>query len=174
MYSRNWQFINWKTFDAAFLHLPYQCVACLSAQLKKFHSCRHTLLTNCMLVCVCVLLARHQITFVCKSAAFLQTFFFCLPHGSNIARPATLPSHPRRHPFLLPRRSLTFLFPHPSGSIGCQTDRRAREPQITDTAFDRQQIYLNDMQIKLTSTKFRYFSFRFGALFSLCLLHSQW
>lgn len=127
---------------------------------------------------MCDLLARHQITFVCKSAAFLQTFFFCLPHGSNIARPATSPSSALPPPcYLIPRGSLTFLFPHPSGSIGCQTDRqtdrRAGEPQITDTAFDRQQIYLNDMQIKLTSTKFRYFSFRFGALFSLCLLHSQ-
>jgi len=28
-----------------------------------------------MWVCECVFLARHQITFVCKSAAFLQTFF---------------------------------------------------------------------------------------------------
>lgn len=78
-----------------------------------------------MCVWVCVMLARHQITFVCKSAAFLQTFFFCLPHGSNIARPATSPSSALPPPcYLIPRGSLTFLFPHPSGSIGCQTDRQ--------------------------------------------------
>lgn len=104
--------------------------------------------------------------------------FFLLPATRQQHRP------PSNIPILRPSSSL---LPHPSWQSDFfvstpkwqhwlpdrQTDRRAGEPQITDTAFDRQQIYLNDMQIKLTSTKFRYFSFRFGALFSLCLLHSQ-
>lgn len=97
-------FINWITFDAALLHLRYQCVARLSAE--KFRSMMYRCvgilcwLTVCVRFCecarVCVLLARHQITFVCKSAAFLQTFFLpsSQPHGGSSNISSHLPSPP--------------------------------------------------------------------------------
>lgn len=115
-----------------------------------------------------------------KLLSYANQRLFCRLFSSACHTAATSPAQQHPHPQLS-------LLPHPSWQSDFfvstpkwqhwlpdrQTDRRAGEPQITDTAFDRQQIYLNDMQIKLTSTKFRYFSFRFGALFSLCLLHSQ-
>lgn len=121
----------------------------------------------------CVCAARKTSNYFRMQISGFSADFFLLPATRQQHRPPSNIPILNSPSCLIPRGSLTFLFPHPSGSIGCQTDRRAGEPQITDTAFDRQQIYLNDMQIKLTSTKFRYFSFRFGALFSLCLLHSQ-
>lgn len=87
MYSRNSQFINWKTFDAAFLHLPYQCVACLSAQLEKFHSCRHTLLSKCMLVWVCVCAARKTSNYFRMQISVFSADFFLLPATRQQHRP---------------------------------------------------------------------------------------
>jgi len=90
-----------------------------------------------MWVCECVFLARHQITFVCKSAAFLQTFFCAA---------AT------RQP-----------------TVAIRGKEREMVEKGRRQTVDRHQIYLNDMQIKLTSTSVS-FSFRLLLFFPPSLL----
>lgn len=138
------------------LHLRYQCRRSLISKEISLHDvslCRHTLRTDCVCVCAARKTSNY---FRMQISGFSADFFFLLPsslpHGSRAATSRTqLPC-----PLPLPSSHFFVTIPKWQHWQTVSVSSRQTGSDNTDTAFDRQQIYLNDMQIKLTSTKFRY------------------